>query len=279
MVGIAMGSNCSPWVANLSLCFYELEFDRNLHLRFPSFMSRYIDDVLVPHLPGLDPLPLLLEIYAPSGLGLTRSDTFNSNCVFLDIQFPTPQTTNLFSFGLYCKPGTNFEYPHFNSFIPRSIPTGLVIGGFHRIFNRNSHLDQFKIAWDRYSSILIQRGYPKAWVIKTLRVHFDSKSPDPKLVDYHFILDFQPHLHLPTLHSIIKGHTGKHVSLALRQHPNTLRWSKKTYNNINCPKGPSEATRDVPNSPLTSIQLIQPTISLKRHLPVAEIFSKLPKFQ
>jgi hypothetical protein len=144
--GIAMGTNCTLWVANLSLVFYELEYDRNLHLSFPIFLSRYIDDVNCPHPPDLDPLPILLEIYKPTGLKLLSAGTKDGNVVFLDIQFPIPQLSPIFSFRLYYKNGTNYEYPHFNSFILRSIHMELVIGGFHCIFNRNSHLDQFTLA-------------------------------------------------------------------------------------------------------------------------------------
>jgi hypothetical protein len=160
--GITMGMNCASWVANLFLAFYELKYDHNLHLSFPNFLSRYINDVNCPHSPSLDPLPILLKIYKPTGLKLLPAGTKDGNIVFLDLQFPIPQLPPTFSFGLYCKNGTNYEYPHFNSFIPCSIHIGLVIGGFHHIFNRNSHLNQFTLAWNKYINILKQCGYSEA---------------------------------------------------------------------------------------------------------------------
>jgi hypothetical protein len=198
--GIAMGTNCAPWVANLSLAFYELSCDTYLHLIFP--MARFLDDVGVAHPPNINPLPILKQIYLPSGLKLNLSPPKYNNTIYLDLQLPSPQRLNRhLKFGVFCKPGTNYEYSHFHSFIPRSIHIGLVIGGFHCLFNRHSHLDQFKWAFNNYIGILFQLGYPKAWVLKTLQLSLNKVQPGEDSscdVDYHLILNYQPKIHLPT---------------------------------------------------------------------------------
>jgi hypothetical protein len=245
---IAMSTNCSPWVANLSLVYYELCYDKSLYLSLPfdhkivskriqhsspsyvgtdiriflKWLARYIDDVFVAHPFSVDPLPILQKIYAPSGLRLSRSA--NSACghiVFLDVQFPSPQpsTTHL-SFSLNCKPGTNYEYPHFNLFVPRSVHMGLILGGFHRIFNRNSHLDQFSLAYERYSNILKQHGYPYVWVLKIFRVFLHRQASNKKQVSFHVIMDFQLKIDMQLFHGIVAANVDKRFAFKIRQYLN-----------------------------------------------------------
>jgi hypothetical protein len=217
--GIAMGTNCSPDVANLSLAYYELNCDQALHTIFP--FARFLDDICVIHQSHLDPLPILNQIYRPTGLNLISSGKQNNNTIYLDIQIPSPQSLKKsFEFGVFCKPFTNYEYPHFNSCIPRSIHTGLVVGGFHRLYNRHSHLDQFKWAFNNYIRILHQRGYPRAWVLKTLRITLKKSSLNKKEkdMDYHLIMDFQPKIHLLTFFSIMEQFNSN-GAIGIHQHP------------------------------------------------------------
>jgi hypothetical protein len=205
--GIAMGTNCAVWVANLSLTYYELVCDTHLHKIFP--MARFLDDVGVTHPPDINPLSILQQIYLPSGLKLNPSPKQHNNTIFLDLQLPSPQPLHRqLEFGVFCKPGTNYEYSHFHSFVPRSIHTGLVIGGFYCLFNRHSHLDQFKWAFDNYVGILFQLGYLRAWVLKTLQLHLNkvhiNVDESERDVNYHIIMNYQPTIHLPTFFQIIE---------------------------------------------------------------------------
>jgi hypothetical protein len=190
--GITMRTNCAPWVANLSLAFYELSCDTHLHLIFP--MARFLDDVGVAHSPNINPLPILEQIW------------IETKSIFSKIQ-----QHNLLGLA------TSFT----------SIHIGLVIGGFHCLFNRHSHLDQFKWAFNNYIGILFQLGYPKAWVLKTLRLSLNKVQPDEdssRDVNYHLILDYQPKIHLLTFFKIMESYT-PNGALGIRQHPNISRWS------------------------------------------------------
>jgi hypothetical protein len=108
----------------------------------------------VPHSSGFDSLSILEQIYASSSLKLNFTPPKYNNTIYLDLQLSSPQPLNKqLEFGVFCKPGTNYEYSHFHSFIPHSIHTRLVIGGFHRFFNKHSHLDQFKWVFNNYIGI------------------------------------------------------------------------------------------------------------------------------
>jgi hypothetical protein len=172
-------------------------------------MVRFLDDVGVAHPSDIDPLPILQQIYLPSGLKLNPSPKQHNNTIFLDLQLLSSQPLHRqLEFGVFYKSGTNYEYPHFHSFVPRSIYTGLIIGGFHRLFNRHSHLDQFKWAFDNYVDILVQLGYPRAWVLKSLQLHFNkvhlNVNKSEHDVNYHIIMDYQPTIHLPTFFQIME---------------------------------------------------------------------------
>eukprot|EP00026_Physarum_polycephalum_P017059 Phypoly_transcript_18145.p1 GENE.Phypoly_transcript_18145~~Phypoly_transcript_18145.p1 ORF type:complete len:225 (-),score=23.42 Phypoly_transcript_18145:102-680(-) len=190
-----MGANCFLLFANLSLLFVELENHISIEHNFP-YLSRYLDNLFVPiHCGSPNPLPILVDLYKSTSLRLVESAKAFNNMVFLDMQFLSPQSSTHLSFELYVKPGINYQYPHFNSFIPSHIKFGLVIGGAIQIFNHNSHLDQAKIAYDKFINILTsQCGYPMAWVIKIMCI-YTNKISLPKLakaVNCHIIYNFHP---------------------------------------------------------------------------------------
>jgi hypothetical protein len=79
---ITMRTNCTPWVTNLSLTFYEFSCDTHLHLIFP--MACFLDDVGVAHSSNINPLPILEQIYLPSGLKLNLSPSKYNRHSYLD---------------------------------------------------------------------------------------------------------------------------------------------------------------------------------------------------
>jgi hypothetical protein len=239
---------------------------------FPKWLARYINDVFVTHPFSVDPLPILQKIYAPSRLRLSRSaNSARGHTVFLDVQFPSPQpsTTHL-SFGLNYKPGTNYGYSHFNSFVPRSVHMGLVLGGFHRIFNWNSHLNQFSLAYECYSNILKQREYPHAWVLKILRVSLHRQVSNKEHVSFHVIMDFQPKIDMHQFHGIVAANMDKRFAFEICQHPNIKHWSTKTLTGQN---NAPEAKKDQPEYQILPANKSK-IHSSKRRLESAQIFSK-----
>jgi hypothetical protein len=147
----------------------------------------------------------------------------------------------------------------------------LVVSGFHRLYNRHSHLDQFKWAFNNYIGILHQCGYLRAWVLKTLRITLKKSSLNKKErdVDYHLIMDFQPKIHLLTFFSIMEQFNSNRA-IGIHQHPNIYHWSQKTKNRVeNAPT----AQKDEPTLPILPINhSIQ--LTSKRQLPLVKIFLK-----
>jgi hypothetical protein len=135
-----METNLAPLFANLSLAFFELDTSRSLYITILN-MVRYLNDILGNTNTESDTQlqSTMAIIYQPAQLKFTKSEKFCNHTVYLDIQLLSPQSETILEFGLFCKPDTNFQYPLFNSFIPRHISTGLVISGFIRIYNCNSH--------------------------------------------------------------------------------------------------------------------------------------------
>jgi hypothetical protein len=165
-------------------------------------MTCYLDDILGNTNTESDTQlqSTIAIIYQPAQLKFTKSEKFCNYTVYLDIQLSSPQSRIILEFGFFCKPGTNFQYSLFNSFIPRHIPTRLVISRFIHIYNHNSHWNNFLVAWNRYVNILQDRGYPKTWVIKILRIHINKLWRKQYMVDHHLIFNHHPSINIPAAH-------------------------------------------------------------------------------
>jgi hypothetical protein len=169
--GYAMGTNCAPTGANLTLLAQEIHYYQ--HFQKEAFFCRFIDDILCAHAPDEDPTIVMKEIYGPLSLTFSKG-TSNPNpfggverTVFLDLQFPSLQL-NSFHFGLYSKPLNAYGMFHLKSYAPRSIAKGVVIGAALRILARNSHPANAQADWILYSKLLNRQGYSNAFIMSTL---------------------------------------------------------------------------------------------------------------
>ena len=90
IVGIPMGLNCAPLVADLFLFCYERDFMKDLSsdnqadvIKAFNSTSRYLDDLLIfidnPYFEGM-----VNQIY-PSELGLNKANTSDTEAPFLDL--------------------------------------------------------------------------------------------------------------------------------------------------------------------------------------------------
>jgi hypothetical protein len=148
----------------------------------PGHFARFLDDLAVPHPRHFDPLPLLKEIYAPSGLTLSKSSAIadGTRAVFLDIQIPVLQVYSPelgppgLHFGLYGKPGNAYSYLHFDSYTSTSVRKGIVIGLAIRILRRNSEFLNARIDFFNASKLLNQRGYSNRFIASTLQQYLNS---------------------------------------------------------------------------------------------------------
>ena len=149
-IGIPMGTNCAPYLANLFLHLYEHNFIDNLtktqrtQLALTlANMFRYQDDCIIFN----DDNNLLhnwRQIY-PIEMILEKTNTGNS-CTFLDLQI-TITDNNTFTYKSYDKrKDFNFDiinYPDLKSNIPRKPSYGVFTSQLVRYCDVNSQLDNF----------------------------------------------------------------------------------------------------------------------------------------
>ena len=131
-IGIPMGTDCAPLVADLFLFSYEYEFmkekmrtDLSVASKF-SRTCRYIDDLLSLNNSGFE--ASVSEIYPPE-LELKRTTESPSNCSYLDLNIQIAD--GKFTSELYDKRDAfHFEiinFPHMDSNIPSKPAYGVVI--------------------------------------------------------------------------------------------------------------------------------------------------------
>lgn len=268
--GVAMGTNCAPPLANLACFLAEWKYFTRSPLGhfpltmptntnrvkdwFPRNFSRYLDDLLVPTPIGVDPLPILRQIYTPTGLDLEPSDkTKTGQTIFLDLVLPTMQTDTL-HFGMYTKPGNAYEYHHFQSHAPLSVKKGLVIGAAKRILRRNSEMRNAVIDWHRTVAIFNGRGYSNHYINKTLTTYLlkPRQPKEPKYlppIRWTTRLDWNPQINAvvnplpqptvaektPHQYRLIISYTRRFLPQSLRDYLPTVQivWSSwPSFNNL-----------------------------------------------
>ena len=154
-VGIPMGTNCAPGLANLFLFYYESAFISRLitergvlaarHFR-TSF--RLIDDLLSvgnPELESALSVPFEEGGLYPRAMQLGKTSASTTEAEFIGIHITQKGTR--FHLSVYDKrksfPFTVRRYPRMNSLIPRTIPYGVFTGLLWRGFRINSGVNGF----------------------------------------------------------------------------------------------------------------------------------------
>ncbi len=154
-IGIPMGTNCAPVLANLFLYDYEqayisslveakdTETARAFHMTF-----RYIDDVLSvdnPHWQHSSSVPHEHGGLYPSALRLNSTSGSNSCVDFIGLRITAERSR--FRLSVFDKrdsfPFVVRRYPRMHSLIPSSIPYGTFIGLLHRSYRICSEGEDF----------------------------------------------------------------------------------------------------------------------------------------
>ena len=175
IVGIPMGTNCAPLVADLFLFCYERDFILSLSdnnqadiIEAFNFTSRYLDDLLNIDNPYFE--HMVGQIY-PTELQLNKTHSSDTEAPFLDLNLSI--TNGIVSSKIYDKRDDfNFEivnFPFLDGDVPRSPSNGVYISQlirfarvcgdlvykFKRIVEKPNFSDQFKKIVKRY----IRVGY------------------------------------------------------------------------------------------------------------------------
>ena len=168
-VGIPMGTNCAPLLADLFLYSYEAEFIQNLlkdknkkHLaKFFNFTFRYIDDVLSLNNPHF--VDYLHLIY-PSELEIKDTTDTRRSALYLDL-FLEIDKDGFLKTRIYDKrDGFNFpivNFPFLSSNIPAAPAYGVYVSQLIRYARASSNYEDFIMRGVLLTQKLLTQGYEK----------------------------------------------------------------------------------------------------------------------
>ena len=173
IVGIPMGTNCAPLLADLFLFCYERDFMASLSnvkqaeiIEAFKSTSRYLDDFLNidnPYFEGM-----VNRIYPPE-LQLNKANTSDTAVPFLDLHLSI--SNGFVSSKIYDK-RDNFDFdivnfPFFDGDVLRSSSYGVYISQLIRFARVSSHVDNFNARNKSLTAKLLQQGYRYHKIRKT----------------------------------------------------------------------------------------------------------------
>ena len=165
IVGIPMGTNCAPLIADLFLFCYERDFMTSLSdvkqaeiLEAFKSTSRYLDDLLNidnPYFEGM-----ANRIYPPE-LQLNKANTSDTEAPFLDLHLSI--SNGFVSSKIYDK-RDDFDFdivnfPFLDGDVPRSTSYGVIISQLIRFARVSSHVADFNARNKSLTAKLLQQGY------------------------------------------------------------------------------------------------------------------------
>ena len=165
IVGIPMGTNCAPLVADLFLFCYERDFMKDLSsdnqadvIKAFNSMSRYLDDLLNidnPYFEGM-----VNQIY-PSELQLNKANTLDTDAPFLDLHL---SISNGFVLSKIYDKRDDFDFdivnfPFLDGDVPRRPSYGVYISQLIRFARVCSHVYNFNTRNKCLTAKLLKQGY------------------------------------------------------------------------------------------------------------------------
>ena len=183
VIGIPMGTDCAPVVANLFLFYYEHKYianlddlDLELQYSFTEFTSRYIDDLLV--LNDNDIFPSIMADIYPIEMQLLPTHDSNTRVTFLDLDISVKN--KMFQCSLYDKRNDfNFKVtsmPHFNSNAPNSCAIGTFVSQMTRYLEINTDFSKFVEDCVTLKRKLIQQRFPTKYLNFGIKKFVDKNS-------------------------------------------------------------------------------------------------------
>ena len=182
IVGIPMGTNCAPLLADIFLYSYEADFiqsllstgKKKLASQF-NFTYRYIDDVLSINNPDFE--NYLGQMY-PAELEIKDTTESNTSASYLDLLLSIESDGQLRT-SLYDKRDDfNFHitnFPFLSSNIPSSPAYGVFISQLIRYARACSSYECFILRATRLSSKLFGQGYVMERLKSSLRKFYEKK--------------------------------------------------------------------------------------------------------
>ena len=183
VVGIPMGTNCAPLVADLFLFYYKRGFMISLSddkqadaIDAFNTTSRYLDDILNIYNVYFD--NTVSQIY-PSELQLNKANTSDTEAAFLDLHLSI--SNDIVSTKIYDKRDAfDFEidnFPFLDVIVPRSTSYGVYISQLVRFTRASSNITDFNTRNKLLTQKLLKQNYRYHKLCKTFskfyRRYFD----------------------------------------------------------------------------------------------------------
>ena len=207
VVGIPMGTNCAPLVADLFLFCYKrgfmmcLFYDKQVDV-IDTFntTSRYLDAILNINNVYFD--NMVSQIY-PSELQLNKVNTSDTEAAFLDLHLSV--SNDILSTKIYDKRNDfDFEivnFPFLDDNVPRSTSYGVYISQLIRFARASSYITDFNTRNKLLTQKLLERGYWYHKLCKTFskfyRRYYDLISKSKSNLNLSCAKDF------PNLNSMV----------------------------------------------------------------------------
>jgi hypothetical protein len=183
VIGIPMGTNCAPLVADLFLYCYERDFMLSLKsetqeeiIKAFNDTSRYLDDIL--NLDNLFFERFYKSIY-PKELQLNKANTCSTSTSFLDLNLDIKD--GVISSKIYDKRDDfNFQivnYPHLDGNIPRIPSYGVYMSQLLRFARACSSLEEFNKRNRVITDKLLKQGYRYCKLRKTFSKFYKRNLP------------------------------------------------------------------------------------------------------
>ena len=173
VVGIPMGTNCAPLVADLFLFCYERDFMMSLSddkqadvIDAFNTITRYLDDILNINNVYFD--NMVSQIY-PSELQLNKANTSDTKAAFLDLHLSI--SNDIFSTKIYDKRDDfDFEivnFPFLDGDVPHSTSYGVYISQLIRFARASTYVADLNTRNKLLTQKLLKLGYPYPKLRKT----------------------------------------------------------------------------------------------------------------
>ena len=167
VVGIPMGTNCAPLVADLFLFCYERDFMMSLSddkqadvIDAFNTTSRYLDDILNINNVYFDNTRMVSQIY-PSELQLNKANASDTKAAFLDLHLSI--SNDIVSTKIYDKRDDfDFEivnFPCLDGDVPRSTSYGVYISQLIRFARASSNVADLNARNKLLTQKLLKQGY------------------------------------------------------------------------------------------------------------------------
>ena len=171
VVGIPMGTNCAPLVADIFLFCYERDFMMSLSddkqadvIDAFNTTSRYLDDILNINHVYFD--NMVSQIY-PSELQLNKANASDTEAAFLDLRLSI--SNDKVSTKIYDKRDdlTIVNFPFLDGDVPRSTSYGVYISKLIRFARASSYVADFNTRNKLLTQKLLKQGYRYHKLCKT----------------------------------------------------------------------------------------------------------------